>query len=487
MDHICPICQTNNNEMAIDFAIEEFICSHCNTLIGVRNITQKKNIKKPVENVVLEVGCKGMLYGTEYWVINIVIKKYGSDTFWREYSLKDRDGNNVFLSESDGHWVFIRQLETAFKESKFYADFDGHKYRWYETTPCTVYAAAGYFEDKLNFGLANYKEYVNGTEMISREQFGNSPQYFRGSHISRSAIKKAFGIKDLPFRTGIGIVQPFFFNIRQCINIMAVTALLICLLQLYVMTSRNNQTIFEQAINFADVNDKELVSESFNLSGGSAPLKIHLYSNVDNSWANVGLGLVNEKTNEVIYATKDIEEYSGFEDGESWTEGSQSEDFNLCGIPQGKYHFLISAEKEGGIPDPFKSGYRPDNGDFSIIQNETGTFYWQNDKDKSITPYKDRWTLVNEIIQRTNLQKNLKEQNKQDSILVNIVPNYGYPDNHEQNATVKIKATWLQVSFWNFGIVLVGLVAFAGLSYLGRRIFEGSKWSNSSNTPYPSN
>ncbi|HCM35360.1 DUF4178 domain-containing protein [Chryseobacterium sp.] len=487
MDHICPICRTNNNDMAIEFAIEEFICSHCNTLVGVKNITQKKDIKKPVENVVLEVGRKGTLYGTDYWVINIVIKKYGSDTFWREYALKDKAGNNVYLSESDGHWVFLRQLEVAFKESKFHAELDGRKYRWYETTPCTTYAAAGYFEDKLNFGLANYKEYVNGTEMISREQYGKSSQFFKGNHISRSTVRKAFGIKNMPYKSGIGIVQPFPYNVRQCTNIMAITALLICLLQLYVVTSRSNQTVFEQNINFADVNDKELVSKSFSFSGGSAPLKIHLFSDVNNSWANVGIGLVNEKTNEVTYATKDIEQYSGFEGGESWSEGSQTEDFNMCGIPQGTYHFLISAEKEGGITDPFKSGYRPENGDFSIIQNETGAFFMQNDKDKSISTYTDRVALENDIILKTGLQNNVKELGKLDSILVNMVPNYGYPSNSEQNANVKIKATWLPVSFWNFGIVLFCLLLFVGLSYLARRIFEGSKWSNSSNSPYPIN
>jgi hypothetical protein len=49
---------------------------------------------------------------------------------------------------------------------------------------------------------------------------------------------------------------------------------------------------------------------------------------VDNSWANVGLGLVNEKTNEIVYASKDIEEYHGYEDGENWSEGRRDESFN---------------------------------------------------------------------------------------------------------------------------------------------------------------
>ncbi|SDI52450.1 protein of unknown function [Chryseobacterium jejuense] len=487
MDHICPLCRTNNNEMAIDFTIEEFICSHCKNLITVGQSTQRKIVKKPVENVALEVGGKGVLYGTEYWVINIVIKKYGLDTFWREYSLKDKAGNNVYLSESDGHWVFLRPVDFAFKEFKYYAEANGKNYRWYETTPCTVYAATGFFEDKLQFGLATYKEYVNGTEMISREEYGKSVQFFKGNHISRSEIKKAFGVTDMPYRSGTGIVQPFYYNVKQCTNIMAITALLICALQLYVVTSRSNQTVFEQNINFADVTDKEVVSKSFTLSGGSAPLKVHAFSDVDNSWASVGLSLVNEKTNEVIYASKDIEKYSGYEDGESWSEGSQSEDFNLCGIPAGTYHFLISAEKEGGTTDPFKLGYRPQNADFSILKNNEGGFSLKNDKDQTIRTYNDLEVLTSEIILRTGLQNTIKETGKLDSILLNMTQEYGDPVNFEKNPAVNITATWLPVSFWNFGIVLVCLILFTVLSYWMKRTFESGKWSNSSNSPYSSN
>jgi hypothetical protein len=178
-----------------------------------------------------------------------------------------------------------------------------------------------------------------------------------------------------------------------------------------VVTSRNNQTVFEQNINFSDVNDKELVSKSFTfrrLCSSEDPC----FCDVDNSWANVGIGLVNEKTNEVVYASKDIEQYSGYEDGESWSEGSKSEDFNICGVAAGTYHFLVSAEKEGGIADPFKAGYRPENGDFSVIQNETGTYFLQNDKDKSINSYHDRDSLKNKIIERTGLLNNVKAMEK---------------------------------------------------------------------------
>ena len=78
-------------------------------------------------------------------------------------------------------------------------------------------------------------------------------------------------------------------------------------------------------------------------------------------WANVQLSLVNEKTNEIVYTSKDIEQYHGYEDGESWSEGSQSEEFNLCGVSSGQYHFLISAEKEGSLLPAFSGLQSPDS------------------------------------------------------------------------------------------------------------------------------
>lgn len=272
---------------------------------------------------------------------------------------------------------------------------------------------------------------------------------------------------------------------RQAINILAVTALLICLIQLNLVMSRTNADIFEQEIEFASVTDKELVSRSFELSGGSAPLEVQAYSDVDNSWANVSISLVNEKTNEMRYTSKDIERYSGFEGGESWSEGSRNEEFNICGVAPGKYHFLISAEKEGGIPDPFKTGYQLNNGDLSVIGNDKGEFYIKNNKTKNIQTYPQRDMLKNEIIGMNNWLNQPKEIQKLDSIITFAIPiEYGYPQKSEANPSVRIKAIWQPVSFWNFGIVLTLLIAFGIICHVGKGYFEKSKWNNSSNSPY---
>ncbi|MCJ8152428.1 DUF4178 domain-containing protein [Chryseobacterium sp. SSA4.19] len=417
MHYVCPICKTENKH-ELTFSVREYVCGSCSRLINThKNISEKSRITKPVENVVLKVGQNGIIHRTEYTVTGIIIRKYGSSIFWREYYLKDKSGKDAFLSESDGHWVFLEPIIGPGVKKIFdmkAAEFNGRNYRWYETTECTTYAAAGFFEDKLNFGLTTYREYVNATQMISQEQSGSSNEFFFGRHISKYTVKKAFHISSLPGYSGIGIVQPFYFDFKQTLNIMGVAALLICVIQLYVMASRSNALVFEQEISFAEVKDKELVSKSFDLSGGSAPLRVDLSSDVSNSWASVGLSLVNEKTSEIAYASKDVEEYHGYEDGENWSEGSTNNEFNFCGVAPGKYHFLISADK-------------------------------------------------------------------QESPVTSVSTDSSAPE----NKSVKIKAEWLPVSFWNFGIIMFLLAGFVAACYFGKKIFEQSKWNNSSNSPYP--
>ncbi|WP_426476982.1 DUF4178 domain-containing protein [Chryseobacterium sp. CBSDS_008] len=482
MHYVCPACESENT-LDLTFPIEEYVCKTCSHLIDVAGNKNIKHLKVPTENVVLDVGQKGKIEGVEYTVVSIIVKKYGTGIFWREYSLKDSKGNDAFLSESDGHWVFITSMhpdDFKGKNSKL-PTYLGRTYRWYENTPCSIDAAAGFFDEHLDFSIATYKEYVNGTRMISQEKTSKKSQYFYGVHISRYEVKKAFKIQNLPYYTGIGIVQPYYFDIRQAVNIFCVAALMICLLQLYVYTSRTNETVFAETINFADVKDKELVSKSFTLSGGSAPLKVSAFSGVDNSWANVQLSLVNENTNEVVYTSKDIEQYHGYEDGESWSEGSQSEDFNLCGVSSGQYHFLISAEKEGGILS--FSGLTSPDSRVMISRDKSGTIEVTDIFKVQTQTFADEKMLEKDTSQVIRLAKTSFGTQKLDSLINAEAPKLT-TDPISSNTYVELKATWLPVSFWNFGFILFIMIALFVAMWIGRHFFNVNKWKNSSNTPY---
>ncbi|WP_449401599.1 DUF4178 domain-containing protein [Chryseobacterium wanjuense] len=397
----------------------------------------------------------------------------------------------MLLSESDGHWVLLHPINKEDVKRKSWntiiVEYQTVNYRRYETTECHIHAAAGFFEDKLDFGISTYKEYVNGTQMISEEKSNNETQYFFGRHISKYKVKRAFNIQNLPNYTGIGIVQPYYFNIKQLINIFCVVALLICLLQLYVYTTRSNHPVFEQSIRFEEVKNKEMVSKSFTLSGGSAPMKVKVFSGVDNSWANVQLSLVNEKTNEIVYTSKDIEEYHGVEDGESWSEGSTTEEFNLCGVSSGTYHFLISAERQETIDNTvLSSTYTSPDGTVTIKRENTGLINVVNNSTFESVMFGDLKTLEGDQTGTGNMVRKAFEGKNLDSLLnINAEPLPAVAEPVTSSNYIDIKATWLPVSFWNFGIILVLMIVFFIGCYWGRYLFNVAKWKNSSNSPYP--
>ena len=143
----------------------------------------------------------------------------------------------------------------------------------------------------------------------------------------------------------VGAIQPFAINLYNAAIVFCVISILILVTQLFVNQNRTETHVLSKEFSFAEFDSKDFVSESFTLEGGSAPITISVHSDVDNSWANAQIALVNETTNDEIYASKDIEYYSGYTEGESWSEGSNSESFNLCGVPAGQYHLTISSMK----------------------------------------------------------------------------------------------------------------------------------------------
>jgi hypothetical protein len=73
----------------------------------------------------------------------------------------------------------------------------------------------------------------------------------------------------------------------------------------------------------------------------SRNLRITASAPVTNSFADLDVDLINEQSQEVESVSVPIEYYQGVEDGESWTEGGQSQDATLSSLPAGKYTLRV--------------------------------------------------------------------------------------------------------------------------------------------------
>ena len=91
---------------------------------------------------------------------------------------------------------------------------------------------------------------------------------------------------------------------------------------------------------------KPIITPSFDITGPTA-LNFNLSATLENQWIELPITLINEQSGRVYEFTKTLEHYYGVESGESWSEGSSSDNALLSRIPSGRYHLNIYPAVEG--------------------------------------------------------------------------------------------------------------------------------------------
>ncbi|WP_162126551.1 DUF4178 domain-containing protein [Flavobacterium phycosphaerae] len=348
MSFSCFNCDTVT-DFEVAFEVKTFTCPSCQT-VYLQNEGQFKfanRYQEAFRSTILALGSKATLKGKEYTLSGIIQKKAYGSFYWREYILHNEALEFLFLSEADGHWILLEEIEEEFEvdHHPMTVTYNGTYFDIYDYTTTEIVSASGYFDFDVTQKKIFTTEFINPPFMISVEKVDGVQTAFYGEHITKREIKKAFKVTNLPYKNGVGLVQPFIFNLKYLALTFCAVAMLILLSDWALNSERVEKEVLDVTIPFDSYNNKDFISPAFELKGSSAPMNITVSSNVDNSWANLQIALVNEKTGEETYANKDVEYYHGYTDGENWTEGSTSEDFNLCGVSQGKYHLVLTPMK----------------------------------------------------------------------------------------------------------------------------------------------
>ena len=343
----CFNCNTTT-VLDVNFEVAIFACPNCEYVyknsIDKGFVFHNKFKYYPYYNK-FEIGKNAIFNDKEYKVTGILIKQ-NNGFEWTEYILEAEKEDYLYISEAAGHWILLNEIEFKQKVGNHPLTIEHEEliYDRYDYYYPTLIAAQGFFDFNI-YEKIELIEYINPPFMLSFEKLGHNQTAFFGRHISKSKIKKAFGTSNLPSKVGIGQVQPFIFNIRNLALTFCFIGLLILLSNWYLNKDRVEMNVLNTELSFADFTNRDFITPSFNLKGSAAPLSIRVHTNVDNSWANVQVALINETTAEEIYANKDIEYYHGYTDGESWAEGNTTEEFNICGVAAGKYHLAITPLK----------------------------------------------------------------------------------------------------------------------------------------------
>ena len=110
-------------------------------------------------------------------------------------------------------------------------------------------------------------------------------------------------------------------------------------------TKAMNYTALRQMYNFT-MNGKtnDTTTPVFELLKDKANVELTFRADVDNSWFYISGEMVNDETGDTYYFERTCEYYHGVDGGESWSEGSSTQNILLSGVPGGKYYINFDTE-----------------------------------------------------------------------------------------------------------------------------------------------
>ncbi|WP_316783934.1 DUF4178 domain-containing protein [Pedobacter frigiditerrae] len=353
-------CVTCSTEVTVfDFEGSEYVtCSKCFSYLHAtdKGYNFIKKLTKPLLEPVLKIGSKGLLDGDEFIVITYLEKKERDTSYsWREYLVYNFNKGYATLVEFDGHWSivkgenFIPELKDI--KNDLFNDINYNKisFSLFNKYTPVVKAMIGEADWDVINDKVNAFEFIAPPFMLVKENPG--PIFYLGEYIEASTIATAFGanIDIFPTKIGIGATQPskFFDKWNNLFTISGIAIILVLVIHLLVGFIKPEKELLNQDFSLTHVilngtdEVKPFVSPDFIIDDVSSNIEFTMSSAVDNNWLEATIVLVNEGNNQTWEVTKGIEHYSGYEGGESWSEGSQTANIMLSNIPQGKYHLNI--------------------------------------------------------------------------------------------------------------------------------------------------
>jgi hypothetical protein len=359
----CHKCAARITIIAYPYA-NSCACSQCGTWYAV---DPKKGLIKAKANTVdytpvLGIGSKGILKGVEYTITGCSQKQevniYKSK--WREYTLYNSNEGFAFLSEFDGHWVFLKETEIApvlLTEEVKELVVDGELFVLFNAYKYTVTWAAGEFPYNIfDNQETSVKEYISPPEIWIREKNPvEGIRWYSGEHISKRAVDNAFKPEGgLPWQVGVGAIQPKGYMNSGKIGMAAlVSILLLMILNFVTAAGKLKKEILNERFPFNDSsNTVSYVTKKFALEKPVANLELHISAPVDNSWFELNATLVNADNGKEYTIAQGVEYYYGYTDGENWSEGGRTEDAYFFAIPEGTYFLQLQGIRDYAIGMP---------------------------------------------------------------------------------------------------------------------------------------
>lgn len=358
----CPACGGQIRIHAVGQSLSA-ACSHCTSVIDVSsrelNILQKaqKATKKIDPDIKLD--SVGTLQGVRWRVIGIILQTDSTEMwYWVEYLLFNPLKGFRWLAENQGHWTLFKKTKYKPKTTGNTATLYNNTYKLYTADESKVVQAIGEFYWRIKVGESSkVKDYIKPPEMLSMAKSDSDVVWSIGEYLPQAQVEAAFNLKgQLPLQNGVAPHQPspHAQTIGPLLKRAGFLFAALVASQIAFSCGRSSELVLSESFEPTAATlraGKQLVSKPFVLPDGLHSLEVQAEANVNNQWVNLGMTLINTESNEAVNFDHEISYYSGYEGGESWSEGSPRTNRLLSAIKAGTYILTIDPDNLESLTD----------------------------------------------------------------------------------------------------------------------------------------
>ena len=369
----CPSCNGSLEVRAPDQTLR-VACPYCGTLVSVEGGTLSilaRQATKP--QLAIALGSRGQFADGELSVIGYVSRSAWVDGEWwpfEEYLLYAPGVGFRWLVSSDGHWSYVQPVATGAVSVGVGggATYGGVTFRRFQQAVLRVDSVLGEFYWRVEAGeRVQSEDFIAPPAMLSREASPGEENWSLSTYLTTREVDRAFGKPlGLPSPIGVGPNQPYPGGVGKVVALATVVFLAVGIgkcssapdtvrlqehfkVPMLAATPRPaiDPTLGSDAP--AEASGSVLFSQPFQLSDGRN-IAFDLTASVNNNWVYAALDLVNDETGSVVSFDSSVEYYFGYEDGESWNEGSTHTREVIGPVEHGTYLVRVEAQ-HGGLGD----------------------------------------------------------------------------------------------------------------------------------------
>src|ERR1700752_1654278 len=364
----CPHCGGPLELRAPD-KTERVTCPNCNSLLDVNQgqLQFLKTHEKPSFQPLIPLGSTGDVPEGKMTLIGAMARSVtieGTQYFWSEYLLYNPQIGFRWLVHSDNHWNYVQAVPPGeVYEVARSATYRDKHYKIFQDAQCRVEVVLGEFYWKVEAGeQVRGVDYVAPPYMLSKEvstlyitddagkkkRTTGEINWSLGTYVPAQQVEKAFGVSGLPRPSNIAPNQPYKHWWVYKYWLAFIVVLLLAGAGAFLVSGSSKQ-IFFQTVTLPPLPNEDgtqvFFSDPFELSG-HRNIRIVGQSPVQNTWVYLEGDLINDETGVVQSFLIDISYYQGVEDGESWTEGGQSDSAYTSSMPAGRYVLRLEGQWE---------------------------------------------------------------------------------------------------------------------------------------------